>query len=108
MADRVAHSFFVTATIRRRQGIIAFTLVVLYCFTTMAPLLPNQFLGVFAYRKDDIYWPMLAMKAQQYYLCRIMEYGIIFKSMGLLANALSTTPSCITCGICKGSPLQWL
>ena len=99
MADRIAHSFFVTAAMRRRQGIVAFTLVVLHCLTTMAPLSPNQFPGVFAYRKDDIYWPMLAMKAQQHCLCRIMEYGIIFKSMGLLANALSTTPSYITCGI---------
>ena len=42
MADPVAHSRFVAAAMRRRLGIIAFTLIFLHCLATMTPSSPNQ------------------------------------------------------------------
>ena len=42
MADRVAHTLFSAAAMRRRQGIVAFTLVFLHCLAAMAPSSPSQ------------------------------------------------------------------
>ena len=42
MADPIAHSCFVATAMRRRLGIIAFTLIFLYCLATITPSSPNQ------------------------------------------------------------------